>query len=198
MHSAQGPAETQRTPSQPMAHAVGSAIFEPCSSVNKQDISPTPHPGAAAASSAIPTAQSQWPWGSLGTGVPLPMVASTSDHSDHHRRTPTATATQPDYCLTGQADLAVAATTRAQAKQQAAPEAQTGGSHSCPLGETEPPPAPSQLGGGADMEQEPSLLPNEAIAASSWRHALSLMYHSSLPSIVQQLATEAMALTAAA
>ena len=105
-----------------MTHAVGNATCEPCSSVNKQDTSPVPHPGAAAAALATPTAQARW--GSLGTDVPLPMVADQSDHCNNNRRTPTATATQPDYCLTGPVDLVVAVTTRAQAKQTETPEAQ--------------------------------------------------------------------------
>ena len=48
------------------------------------------------------------------------------------------------------------------------------------------------------MDPEPSLLPNEARAAAMWRHALSLMDNGSLPSVVQQLAIEAMTLTASA
>ena len=91
--------------------------------------------------------------------------------------------------------MVVAVTTRAQVKQPETPEVQKGCSHSRLGGETEPTAPPPPLGGGADVEPKPSLLPNEARAAAMWRHALSLMYNSSLPSVVQQLAAEAMTLT---
>ena len=196
MHAVQEQVGAPTPASNQSHHAVGNASCEPCSSVNKQDTSPSPHPGAAAAASAIPTAQAQW--GSPGTDVPLPMVATHSDHSDSDRRTATATTTQPDYCLTGASDLVAAVTTRAQAKKPETPEVHKGCSHSRLGGEAEPTVAPPPMGGGADMEPEPSLLPNEAKAAAMWRHTLALMYNGSLPSVVQQLAIEAIALTASA
>ena len=100
--------------------------------------------------------------------------------------------------LTGQSDLGVAATTRAEKKKQAAQEPNPGGSHSRLAGEATQLAAPPTLGESAHMGPEPGLLPTEAEAAELWRHTLLLMHNSSLPSIVQQLAIEAMTLTATA